>query len=164
MTNLSKKIIDIVLMEAVLVVIASLWWKQRTVDSRDNLGAVSQVGDSQPAVAEKVSLTVEDQFPGTIVFVSAVELPKGGWVVVSREESGQPGRVVGAGYFAPGVTTGEVNLAIATGDGESYVAELYRDNGDTSFNIKTDQAYLDLGGQSVRTSFTVTRNLIENKG
>lgn len=166
MNNLGKKIIVTVLIIAVLVVMASLWWKQGGQNGQDNLGAVNQAVDqgNQPAVPEKVSLLVEDQFPGTVVFVSSVELPKGGWVVISREEAGTAGKVVGAGYFAPGLTTGEVNLSTPSKDGERYIAELYRDNGDTNFNSKTDQVYLDERSQPVRVLFMVTRNLIEKKG
>lgn len=166
MGNLGKRIIVIVLILAAVVVLASLWWKQSSVDNSSNLSAVGEAINNGPSTAlvEKVSLLVNDQFPGTLIFVSSVELPKGGWVVIHRDEEGRPGAVIGAGYFAPDVSTGEVNLSTETKEGENYLAVLYRDNGDTNFDSRIDQVYRDDNTQIVAVSFKITRDLPENKG
>lgn len=152
---------------AILVVTGAWLWKQESSRELNNLGAVGQLGNNTVPLApvdEKVSLTVPDQFPGTVVFVSSVELPKGGWVVIYREAGGAPGEIAGAGYFSADVLTGEVNLAQASAEGEKYYAVLYRDNGDLQFDPKTDLVYRDASNQPVLTTFIVTRYLPENKG
>ena len=45
------------------------------------------------------TLFVEDQFPGSIVYLSSVTLAKGGWVVVHEDDSGKPGKIIGYKYF-----------------------------------------------------------------
>lgn len=166
MSNLGKKIILIVLVLAAVAVGASLWWKQGALDNTTNLSAINQAVNlgGAPESKEKVSLLVDDQFPGGAVFISSVVLPKGGWVVIHRDENDAPGAMVGAGYFGPNVNTGEVNLSAVTKEGEHYWALLYRDNGDTGFNAKLDRVYLDEHNQPVGVPFQVTRNLPERKG
>ena len=168
MSNLGKKIIIIVLVLAIVAVVASLWWKSEQVDNVANLSAVDQAlnlgNQTDTGTRENVSLLVDDQFPGQAIFVSSVVLPKGGWVVIHHGDNGQPGTVAGAGYFGPGVNTGEINLTVPTKEGENYLALLYRDNGDTSFSAKLDQVYLDANNQPVSISFKVTENLPEHKG
>lgn len=168
MTNqLSKRIILVVVVLAILVVGGVWLWKQESERDLNQLGAVGQLGNNNAPVSagtEPVALTVEDQFPGTVVFVSNVTLPKGGWVVIHRESGGAPGEIVGAGYFGADVLTGEVNLSKTSQEGEKYYAVLYRDNGDLNFDPKTDLLYRDGNNQPVLASFTVTRTLLEHKG
>ncbi|MCC6290868.1 hypothetical protein IT398_02285 [Candidatus Nomurabacteria bacterium] len=165
MNNLGKRIIVIVLVLAVIIVGAVLWWGNTSVDNSDNLGAVGTLSQgSVAAPAESVSVTIDDQFPGPLVFVSEVKLPEGGWVAISRDDNGKPGATVGAGFFGRGVTTGEINLADSTKEGEKYFAILYRDNGDLKFDSRVDLPYRDVSGRLITSAFEVTRNLPENKG
>lgn len=165
MNNLGKRIIVIVLVLAVIIVGAVLWWGNTSVDNSNNIGAVgslSQGGVAAPV--ELVSVTIDDQFPGPLVFVSEAKLPGGGWVVISRDDNGKPGITVGAGFFGKGVTAGEVNVSNPTKEGEKYFATLYRDNGDLRFDARADLPYRDASGQLITSVFSVTRNLPENKG
>ncbi|MEK7650271.1 MAG: hypothetical protein AAB364_00110 [Patescibacteria group bacterium] len=167
-TQLSKRIILVVVVLAILVVGGVWLWKQESDRDLNQLGAVGQLGNNNAALVapttEKVALTVEDQFPGTVVFVSSVELPKGGWVVIHRDNAGAPGEIAGAGYFGADVLTGEVNLSKMSAEGEKYYAVLYHDNGDFNFDLKTDLVYRDANNQPVLATFTVTRTLLEHKG
>lgn len=164
MNDLGKKIIIIVLVLAALAVGGALWWKQDTLQKTANLGAVNVAVNPTPSVPEPVSLIVDDQFPGPLVFVSEVKLPAGGWVVIHREEDGAPGAIAGAGYFDHDVITGEVNLSAPSREGEKYYAVVYHDDGDLKFDPSLDQVYRDPVGQILLKSFVVTRNLPERKG
>lgn len=162
MENQNNKNIVMVVIGLILLVLLVAWWLSQGNPTSNNLAAVGSLDDTASSTL-LASIKVGDQFPGSIVFISEVQLPNGGWVIIKKEASGRPGRIVGAGYFGKDIRVGEVAVPI-TVEGEQYFAVLYGDNGDERFTLGGDKPLLDAGGEPIMTSFTITRNLPEVKG
>ncbi len=113
---------------------------------------------------KQVSLTddlkVNDQFPGAIVYVNAVTLGAGGWVVVKKTD----GTIIGTQYFNPGTDVGVVNLTELTEEGKTYTTSLHKDNGDKVFDPINDLPLKNSNGQEIAVTFFATQNLPEVKG
>lgn len=108
-------------------------------------------------------ILVTDQYPGNIVYISSVELEKGGYVVIHKNNAGKPGAIIGSAYFDVGVHPGQVNLSESTVDGATYYAMLHSDNGDKVFSSTQDTPILNAQGQPIMQSFKATTQ-IEDKG
>lgn len=129
---------------------AGIWLLSGDGEGNDNTAAVGNIGNTN--VMDK--LTVNDQFPGAIVYVTSVTLKAGGWVVVQKED----GAIIGTQYFNQGTDVGVVNLSELTEEGKNYTAALYGDNGDKVFDPAMD---LPL---NITIRFLATQNLPEVKG
>lgn len=167
MPNSNRNIVIGVIVLIVVVLLAA-WLVFRQGGLSGNTAALGDLNNgtttSSTATSTPASLTVNDQFPGNIIYISEVTLPQGGWVVVRRNNNGALGDIIGVGYFDSTVHVGEVDLAAATVEGDKYVAILYKDNGDRRFTTVSDRPLLDAAGNQITSSFTVTRNLPERKG
>ncbi|MBI2099878.1 MAG: hypothetical protein HYT48_00890 [Candidatus Vogelbacteria bacterium] len=162
--NTSKSVIVWVIV-LILVIIGLAWWLVRYSNpAANNLAAVGQFDATSTAgVAPKIEM--DDQFPGDVVFISSVTLPQTGFVVIHKDDAGQPGYVVGAEYFDAKTGIGAVSLSEPTRDGETYFAVLHADtNNDKNFSLKTDLPLRDASGQLIMTQFEITKNLPERKG
>jgi hypothetical protein len=162
MENQSNKKIVIGVVALALLVLLVAWWLSRVSPADNNLAALGNL-DGTASSTELASIKVGDQFPGSIIFVSDVRLPNGGWVIIKKDSSGRPGNIVGAGYFDKTVNVGEVAVPNTT-EGEKYFALLYDDNGDERFTLSGDKPILNVQGEPIMTSFTITRILPEVKG
>lgn len=94
--------------------------------------------DAETETAETAgnsSLIVADQAAGESVAVTFMDLPEGGWIAIKELSSG---RILGAGRFPYGATSGSVHLLRATVPGGSYEAIVYTDDGDKLFDHKKD--------------------------
>lgn len=163
--SLSRRIIVVVLVLAILVVVGAWWWKKQADEEAANLAAISQAVNV-PA-PEPVALEIEDQFPGPMVFVSRVHLPKGGWVAIHHDDNGAPGEIAGAGYFDKDVSSGEINLTNPSVESEVYHAVPYREvstDGALSFDPRVDLVYRGANRLPQIQTFRITKNLPENKG
>jgi hypothetical protein len=109
-------------------------------------------------------IVLTDQFPGNIVYVSTVELTKGGFVAIHKDDAGKPGAIIGTLYFEPGVRPGSVNLTEKTVEGGKYYAVLYTDDGDKKFDAVKDVPLTDSTGNPIMKMFKATVNLPEDKG
>jgi hypothetical protein len=160
----SKKVLIGAIVLAVVALLAG-WWLLNN-DGAKGPAAVGTVGQTATSTKSNAGarLTVNDQFPGQIIFISDVTLPNGGWVVIRKDDAGAVGDLVAAGYFAPDIHVGEVDLATATREGERYYAVLYDDNGDGRFSLGGDKPILGADGQVLQVIFSVTRDLPEQKG
>ncbi len=162
----SKKVLIGAIVLAVVALLAG-WWLLNN-DGAQGPAAVGTVNpnstSTEPENNAGARLTVNDQFPGQIIFISDVTLPNGGWVVIRRDNAGTPGDFVGAGYFGPNVHVGEVDLSTPTREGERYYGVLYDDNGDGRFSLGGDEPILGADGQPLQVIFSVTRDLPEQKG
>lgn len=163
-TGARKLIIGIIIV-VVIAVIAAIWLSVRGPED-GNPAAVGQAFDREEAVqaGRTATVTVGDQFPGGIVYVSQVDLPQGGWVVVRKDEAGQPGAVIGAGYFNADTRVGNVELIESTVEGQRYHVELWADNGDDRFSLVEDVQLENQSGAPITSTFNVTRDLPEIKG
>lgn len=109
-------------------------------------------------------ITMSNQFPGNIVYVSSVNLSNGGFVVIHKDKDGEPGAVIGSEYFEPGNRPGTINLTEKTVEGSTYFAVLHSDDGDKVFDATKDLPIKDASGAFIMKSFKATVNLPEDKG
>lgn len=114
--------------------------------------------------AADYSLVVDDQFPGTVVYVSTASLKKAGYVVIHKETAGKPGAVIGSKAFSAGTNPGQVDLSEATIEGMNYYAMIHEDNGDGKFDAATDMVAKDKTGMSMIVKFKATTKVVEQKG
>jgi len=108
---------------------------------------------AQTGEANRISVT--DQFPGNIVYVSSVQLATPGYVVIKSDKSGTPGAIIGTKAFPAGINPGKVNLTQPMIDGGTYYAELYSDSAAT-------QPVLDSNGNAVMATFHASANANSN--
>lgn len=87
------------------------------------------------------SLVVVDQAAGESVAVTFMDLPEGGWIAIKEVSSS---RILGAGRFPHGATSGAVELLRATVAGGEYEAIVYEDDGDKMFDHKKDMPVVGL--------------------
>jgi hypothetical protein len=112
------------------------------------------------------SVSVNDQFPGNVVFLTSVSVSKPGFAVVSEVAAGNKmGAVLGTLYFPQaGIFPGKVLLSKPTVDGKSYMITLYEDDGDKIFNAAKDMQLKDTLGNAVMKIFKATSQITEVKG
>lgn len=108
---------------------------------------------AQTGQANRISVT--DQFPGNIVYVSSVQLAAPGYVVIKADNNGTPGAVIGTQAFAAGINPGQVKLTKSMVDGGTYYAELYSDSAAT-------QPILDSNGNAIMATFHASANANAN--
>jgi len=118
--------------------------------------ATTPVTTSQPAQTGQANrISVTDQFPGNIVYVSSVQLASPGYVVIKADNNGTPGAVIGTKAFPAGINPGQVNLTKSMIDGGTYYAELYSDAAAT-------QPILDSNGNAILATFHASANANSN--
>lgn len=94
------------------------------------------------------SVTVQDQAAGTSVEVAAMQLSAPSWIAVRDDKS-----ILGAGWFGTGVTSGTVPLIRATEAGKQYTVQMYKDNGDKTFDFKADMLITNASGAAIGGTF-----------
>lgn len=99
------------------------------------------------------SIVVSDQYPGNVVYISSVQLEKGGWVVIHKDNKGTPGAHIGQVYVPAGLNPAKVTVSTPIVDGGTYYAMLHSDNGDQKFDEKTDVALTDKAGNIIMRVF-----------
>lgn len=160
--NSGKKLIIVIVIIIVLAVILAIWlsWRQSPASQTPEQLSFSEAQKAN----ESASLDVPDQFPGNIVYVSRVDFPAGGFVVVRKVASSTPAQVLGVTFFDKDTRLGNVDLSEATVDGESYLAQGWTDDGDAQFNEVTDKIITNANGERLEIMFEATKNLPEKKG
>ena len=85
-------------------------------------------------------LNVQPQAAGLSVVVAHVRiLESGGWLAIREFKNGVPGSVLGARRLLGGsIDTVEVSLLRTTVSGNTYLAQVYTDDGNSSFDIGID--------------------------
>ncbi len=166
--NTSKAVIVWVVV-LLLVIVGLAWLIVLGNQSTGNLAAVGTAlnNPDNGANLPPPAVLVEDQFPGEVVYVSSAVLPRGGFVVIHKNDNGQPGYIIGAEYFSSATTTtaGVVSLSEATQEGETYWAVLHGDvAGDRNFSAAIDLPLRAGADQLIMVKFNVTKDLPERKG
>ncbi len=112
-------------------------------------------GDETPISTEQSanSIVMSNQFPGNIVYISALQATGRGWVAIHKDASGKPGDVIGNASFSAGTAPVKVTLTQPTVDGGTYYAVMYSDNGDGVFDVTKDLTLKDASGNIIMRLF-----------
>ena len=107
---------------------------------------------------ENGSASVSDQNSGDTVTVKSVTVPPPGvWVAVREVKGNELGNVLGAVRVNGPRSSFEVPLLRATEPSRSYAIELYRDDGEGTFDINVNSVYVDFDtGAPVILYFSTT--------
>ncbi len=108
-------------------------------------------------------VVVTDQFPGNIVYLSSVQFTKPGFVAIHKDNSGQPGEVIGSQYFDKGINPGRITLTTSTVESGVYYAVMYTDDGDRIFDASKDMPIKDSAGNIIMKIFRATSSVTEIK-
>lgn len=109
-------------------------------------------------------ITMTDQYPGNVVYLGSVQLENPAWVVIQKDNNGQPGAVIGSTRFEAGVNTGRVTLSEPMVDGATYYAVLYSVGTGTTFNPSTSQPLRDANGNIIMRVFKASSSVEGFKG
>lgn len=104
------------------------------------------------------AISVSDQSAGNTVTVESVTVPPPGvWVAVRDVNGSTLGNVLGAELVGGPRSNVEVSLLRATVPGRQYAIELYRDDGNGTFDVNSDSVYVDFNtGEPVIAYFNTT--------
>lgn len=133
-----------------------------TTPSTNNNGAATSTPNTAGTGANRI--TIADQYPGNVVYVSSAQFEKDGWVVIHKDNAGTPGAVIGSMYFAKGINPGKITLTENTANGQLYYAMLHSDDGDKKFDIAKDLPLKDANGSAVMKTFRASTDVTEIKG
>jgi hypothetical protein len=104
-------------------------------------------------------LTMTDQYPGNVVYVSAVQMEKDGWVAIHKDVNGQPGEIIGYAPVKAGINPVKITLTKPLVDGQSYIAMLHGDDGDGKFDEAKDAALKDASGAVILKVFKASASV-----
>jgi quinol-cytochrome oxidoreductase complex cytochrome b subunit len=110
-------------------------------------------GDTSGTAQGTNNIIMSDQYPGNVVYVSSVSLQTPGWVVIHKDNAGQPGAVIGSVFVPAGVSPAKVTLTQPVIDGGVYYAMIHSDNGDSKFDAATDLPLKDAAGNVIMKVF-----------
>lgn len=120
-------------------------------------GGTSYLGAKESLVVEDI-LAVDDQPAGLNVAVKKINLPKSAWLAIREDNGkGEPGNILGAQLFDPGMISGKVELLRNTEEGKIYYAAIFSDNGDRAFIPKMDLPILGANGRALSVMFKATK-------
>lgn len=121
---------------------------------KDTSEVVDNTNTTTPTTTVGINRVVmSDQYPGNIVYLSSVQFENGGWVVIHKDNAGQPGAVIGQTYFEKGINPGRVTLTQSTVEGGTYYAMLHSDDGDKKFDAAKDLPLKDSAGNIIMKIF-----------
>jgi hypothetical protein len=131
----------------------------------ENTDPIDNPGTTTPGTTVGINRVVmSDQYPGNIVHLSSVQFENGGWVVVRKDNSGQPGTILGQTYFEKGIAPGRVTLSQSMVEGGTYYAVLHADDGDKKFDATKDLPLKDGNGNIIMKIFRAAASVGEVKG
>jgi len=117
-----------------------------------------------PTTQTQNSIIMSDQFPGNVVYVTSVQAETDGWIVIHKDNAGQPGDVIGYAAVAAGTAPVKVTLSKPTVDGGVYYAMLHADDGDKKFDATKDLPLKDAKGDMILRIFRASATALEPKG
>ncbi len=134
-----------------LIIIGIMVFGNKKTDTSDTLGTDLSTNQSSTDTTNRVSLL--DQYPGNVVYLTSVQLVAPGWVVIHEDNSGQPGDIIGSAYFDKGINPGKITLTKSMVDGRTYYAMLHSDDGDKKFNATKDLPLKNTAGSIIMQIF-----------
>ncbi|MFA6314940.1 MAG: hypothetical protein WC648_01040 [Candidatus Paceibacterota bacterium] len=134
-----------------LIIIGVLVFGSKGTDSPVTGDETPAITDETPGTVNRITMT--DQYPGNVVYLSSVQLAKAGWVAIHKDNAGMPGAVIGSAYFEAGINPGKVTLSESLVDGGTYYAMLHSDDGDAIFSEAKDVPLKDANGNVIMKVF-----------
>ena len=112
-----------------------------------------------PTAQESSAVSITAQRAGDVVIVESVTVPPPGvWIAVREMNGNNLGNVLGAERVNGPRSSISISLLRATEAGRSYAVELYRDDGNGSFDPAINSVYVDfITGAPVIAYFTTTQ-------
>ncbi|MCX6715817.1 MAG: hypothetical protein NT077_02220, partial [Candidatus Taylorbacteria bacterium] len=110
----------------VLIVIGIMAFSKKSPKAETPNEPVNTVDTTVPGAN---SIVIGDQYPGNVAYVSSVQLAKAGWVVIHKDNKGEPGAVMGYAWANEGINPLKITLSQPMIDGGTYYAMLHSDNG-----------------------------------
>ncbi|MFA5942138.1 MAG: hypothetical protein WC798_00480 [Candidatus Paceibacterota bacterium] len=128
------------------------------IDQRGADSPLSGTQDANLGTEKSGAVSVADQSSGSVVMVESITVPPPGvWVAVREVTGGKLGNVLGAARVDGPRSSVPVQLLRATEPGRSYAVELYRDDGNGTFDFAVNSVYVDFDtGASVVAYFKTT--------
>ena len=121
--------------------------------------ATTNFSASPSAVAKQSGFrtSLNNQLPGSVVFVKHVEMEESGWLAVHIDQNGAFGPIIlGASYFKMGSDDNVIiSLLKRTEDGNNYWLVEHADNGDHIFDSRSDLPRRAKNGNMEAIKFSV---------
>lgn len=106
------------------------------------------------------SITVEEQKPSKTVMIEEAIIEKASFIVIHEEdEDGNPGSVIGkSSLLLPGTRQNvSITLDRDAKDGETLIAMMHTDNGDSTFDELKDAPALNNDDEEVMEEFDIAK-------
>ncbi|MBU6232129.1 MAG: hypothetical protein KGI45_03645 [Patescibacteria group bacterium] len=140
-----------VIVIVVLIVIGIIVFGNKGTPSPAATSSVTPTESVSPSALNRITMT--DQYPGNVVYLSSVQVSQPSWVVIQADNNGQPGAILGSAHFDAGINPGKITLSKPMIDGGTYYAVVYSDDGSGKFNATTDQPLKDSNGNVIMHIF-----------
>ena len=139
-------------------IVMGAWWFRGDFPVTDAPVAQSSHGLLTSTSSQSGAVSVANQPAGLSVVVESVTVPPPGvWVAVREVIGNDLGNVLGATRVIGPRSGVTIPLLRATEPNASYAIELYRDDGDDTFDLSGDSVYVDFAtGLPVIAYFTTT--------
>ena len=136
-------------------------YSSMAVDSSSTAGDSSSMdavtASSSVSVAPDNALMIADQSAGATVSIKSLTLAAPAWVAIHEIVSGQPGRILGAGYFGAGMNANvTVSLLRNTVAGATYLAMVHQDAGQRQFDAHSAEV-TSADGKPVEAQFATIK-------
>lgn len=126
------------------LLLAGAWFLGEDFSPLPGLSPVDTTNARNDFVPESGAIAVADQPPGSEVVVESVTVaPPGVWVAVREVIGTALGNVLGAVRVGGPRTNVSITLLRATEPNRPYAVELYRDDGDGTFDTARNSVYID---------------------
>lgn len=95
--------------------------------------------------------------PGKEILITKVQLSKPGFVVIHKDDGGQPGDIVAVGELLPAGESEDITLTVNEGlkIGEEYIAMLHGDDGNGVYDDPNTDGPLIIQNAVVSQEFTI---------
>lgn len=128
-------------------------------------GSQAPVTEETPAVNNTSvgalnRITMTDQYPGNIVYLSSAQVANPSWVVIQTDKAGIPDKIIGSAHLTAGINPSiKITLNQPMIDGATYYATIYTDDGKATFSAVTDVPLKDSNGNIITKVFRASTSV-----
>lgn len=127
-------------------------------------GTQAPITEETPVITETSSatmnrITMTDQYPGNVAYLSSVQVANPSWVVIQTDDKGVPGKIIGSAHFGKGINPGKITLTQPMLDGNTYYAVIYTDDGKTTFSATNNVPLKDSNGNIIMKVFRASTSV-----